>query len=308
MHFNKLKIVASAVAVAMIAGCTHYEGYSEKPLDGKEVFDDEIANVSVLNSAPVVTAETELDVDEEELERLLAAAPNSNGPTPIKVKFSAGRYTNAQGDFTFSKEFPELNGAIVKMEFEIPRHFAKKISFLPDARDAIWIDTYANTKGASPQKPYAIGQSEFFNFIVSQDGRKLTVFNNNQTSLSYVYALRFLDRKGNIYQFDPRVDNDGHGGSDVRIKKDIQLVGHDDRLDLPIYSWQYKNNDDARYVGVIAQDLLQKENLSDHVYLISGGEFRGFYGVDYDALGLRRITEAEWNEHGQNALSATTTE
>lgn len=97
---------------------------------------------------------------------------------------------------------------------------------------------------------------------------------------------------------------DGPGGSDRRIKTDIEKVGHLKELGVDLYAWRYRNDDPTRYVGVVAQDLLARPDLAHAVVTAEDGEFRGFYAVDYQALGLRMITEAELRAKGLGAIYA----
>lgn len=97
---------------------------------------------------------------------------------------------------------------------------------------------------------------------------------------------------------------DGPGGSDRRIKTDIEKVGHLTELGVDLYAWCYRNDDPTRYVGVMAQDLLARSDLAHAVVTAEAGEFQGFYAVDYQALGLRMITEAEWRAKGLSAVYA----
>jgi hypothetical protein len=89
--------------------------------------------------------------------------------------------------------------------------------------------------------------------------------------------------------------NGGGFGSDRRIKTDVQLVGHLDHLELDVYSWEYTNEPGTRYVGVMAQDLLAREDLSHAVFVFEDGPHKGFYGVDYSALGLTCVRESEFD-------------
>ena len=73
-------------------------------------------------------------------------------------------------------------------------------------------------------------------------------------------------------------DHDAVKRSDIRLKTNIQLLGHSD-LNIPIYSFEFKNNLNTTYKGVMAQDLL-KMGFDDSV--IMGDD--GFYGVDYSKI------------------------
>ena len=75
--------------------------------------------------------------------------------------------------------------------------------------------------------------------------------------------------------------------SDVRLKRDIVLVG---RLDdgLGIYRYRYLWSKTV-YVGVLAQEVAL-----DHPDAVVRGPF-GYLMVDYGKLGLRMMTEREWD-------------
>jgi len=79
----------------------------------------------------------------------------------------------------------------------------------------------------------------------------------------------------------------GGFGSDIRLKTDIKEEGRIEHLGLTVYSWEYTNAPGERFVGVMAQDLLAREQLAHAVFTFHDGPFAGFYGVDYAALGLR---------------------
>jgi hypothetical protein len=82
----------------------------------------------------------------------------------------------------------------------------------------------------------------------------------------------------------------GGGGvrrrSDIRLKHDIALIG---RLDngLGFYRFAY-NGEDQVYVGVMAQEVLKVMPEA-----VSRGH-DGYFRVNYDRLGLRFQTFAEW--------------
>ena len=66
--------------------------------------------------------------------------------------------------------------------------------------------------------------------------------------------------------------------SDIRLKTNIQLLGHSD-LNIPIYSFKFKNDLNTTYKGVMAQDLI-KMGFDDSV--VMGDD--GFYSVKYDNI------------------------
>ena len=92
------------------------------------------------------------------------------------------------------------------------------------------------------------------------------------------------------------------GGSDRRIKQNVEIIGLHPDLGIQVYSWQYRNDDPTRYVGVMAQDLLERPDLKHAVSVAEQGEFAGYYQVDYAALGIQMNTEAAWLEQGLGSM------
>ncbi len=103
------------------------------------------------------------------------------------------------------------------------------------------------------------------------------------------------------------ISSGGGLGSDLRIKQNVKVLGVYQPLGLTLYSWQYRNNDTTRYVGVMAQDLLARRDLAHAVSIAKTGEFANFYQVDYTILGMKMITEAEWDKLGLDAIVASLT-
>ena len=68
--------------------------------------------------------------------------------------------------------------------------------------------------------------------------------------------------------------------SDRRLKQDIELVGRDERTGLNLYEFAYKSDPTARYLGVMADEVLQVMPSAVHT------NAEGFMSVDYAALGL----------------------
>ena len=66
--------------------------------------------------------------------------------------------------------------------------------------------------------------------------------------------------------------------SDVRLKTNINRIGYSNS-NIPIYSFNYKNDLNTTYKGVMAQDLLEM-GFDDSVILDS----KGFYAVDYNSI------------------------
>lgn len=71
--------------------------------------------------------------------------------------------------------------------------------------------------------------------------------------------------------------------SDRRLKQNIELVGRDERTMLPLYEFEYINGSGTRYLGVMAQDVL--ESYPDMVYTMPDG----FMAVNYAGLGMEMV-------------------
>ena len=92
--------------------------------------------------------------------------------------------------------------------------------------------------------------------------------------------------------FDPRIGAKiGKGISDVRLKRDITLVGRvKDALGL--YRYRYLWSDTA-YVGVMAQEVALV-----HPEAVVRSVFDKYLRVDYSRLGLKLMTWSEWESRG----------
>ena len=71
--------------------------------------------------------------------------------------------------------------------------------------------------------------------------------------------------------------------SDRRLKKNIELVGRDERTMLPLYEFEYINGSGRRFLGVMAQDVL--ESHPDMVFIMPDG----FMAVNYAGLGIEMM-------------------
>jgi len=69
--------------------------------------------------------------------------------------------------------------------------------------------------------------------------------------------------------------------SDARLKTDITPVGTAAN-GLNLYTWRYHGQSEV-WQGVMAQEVLRS-----HPYAVETGA-NGFYGVDYDKLGLKMV-------------------
>ena len=71
--------------------------------------------------------------------------------------------------------------------------------------------------------------------------------------------------------------------SDRRLKENIHRVGMHERTQLPIYMFNYIENPNKQFVGVMADDVEQK--YPDMVHTMPNG----FKAVNYDGLGIRML-------------------
>lgn len=83
-------------------------------------------------------------------------------------------------------------------------------------------------------------------------------------------------------------------GSDIRLKTDIRQIGFVAHLGVPLYSWRYRDGDNTRFVGLMAQELLARPTLAHAVTTYQDGPRAGFFAVDYKKLGMQMQTEENY--------------
>ena len=74
--------------------------------------------------------------------------------------------------------------------------------------------------------------------------------------------------------------------SDRRLKENIELVGRDERTQLPLYEFEYKNGSGKRFLGVMADDV--EKYMPQAVYTMPDG----YKAVNYHMLGIEMIEVA----------------
>lgn len=77
--------------------------------------------------------------------------------------------------------------------------------------------------------------------------------------------------------------------SDRRLKRDIELVGRDERTGLNLYEFSYIGGDGSRYIGVMADEVLRVEPEA----VVAGED--GFMSVNYDMLGIKMVRVGKEN-------------
>ena len=100
-----------------------------------------------------------------------------------------------------------------------------------------------------------------------------TTFTNNSVSVTrtYAFSLTILS-------------------SDIRLKENIKLIGHSDSK-IPIYEFNFKKDPKKiKWTGTMAQDLLEMGR-EDAVITHKDGEWKGYYGVDYDKIDVDLLSE-----------------
>lgn len=75
--------------------------------------------------------------------------------------------------------------------------------------------------------------------------------------------------------------------SDRRLKKDIRIVGRDERTGLMLYEFEYINGDGRRFRGVMADEV--ESRFPDAVHY----DDLGFASVDYGMLGIEMVEVAQ---------------
>jgi hypothetical protein len=71
--------------------------------------------------------------------------------------------------------------------------------------------------------------------------------------------------------------------SDLRLKQNIELVGRDERTQLPLYEFEYIGGTGKRFLGVMAQDVIKTH--PDMVFTMPDG----FMAVNYAGLGIEML-------------------
>tara|TARA_Y100000034_G_scaffold3396_1_gene4105 strand:+ start:207 stop:674 length:468 start_codon:yes stop_codon:yes gene_type:complete len=126
-------------------------------------------------------------------------------------------------------------------------------------------DDYDVDDGSAPAGGRSISLEEM------SDGTVVTINTDNASSNrpdgSAPHAM------SEFYSYDHDLSK-----SDIRLKTNIQLLGHSD-LNIPIYSFKFKNDLNTTYKGTMAQDLI-KMGFDDSV--VMGDD--GFYSVKYENI------------------------
>ena len=100
-----------------------------------------------------------------------------------------------------------------------------------------------------------------------------TTFTNNSVSVTRTYAFSLTIMS-----------------SDIRLKENIKLIGHSDSK-IPIYEFNFKKDPKKiKWTGTMAQDLLEMGR-EDAVITHKDGEWKGYYGVDYDKIDVDLLSE-----------------
>lgn len=89
--------------------------------------------------------------------------------------------------------------------------------------------------------------------------------------------------------------------SNIRLKQNVKFLS-ELRSGLKLYSFNYKQglglDSETLYVGVMAQDLLKDDRYRHAVSL----KENGYYAVNYVNIGLRMITQDEWQNSNRNVF------
>ena len=104
------------------------------------------------------------------------------------------------------------------------------------------------------------------------------------------------DCQGYGYPDYPTTGGGSNFYSDIRLKRDIVLLGQTDK-GIRLYSFKYLWSDQV-YVGVMAQDLLENPQWQDAVITNP----TGYYSVSYSKLGLAMVTLEEYQQVSAVAL------
>lgn len=116
---------------------------------------------------------------------------------------------------------------------------------------------------------------------MAQAGQTMGNVLSNQTSYANANRDQGLD-VGSLMQGGAAMYKAGMF-SDRRLKQNIELVGRDERTMLPLYEFEYINGSGRRFLGVMAQDVL--ETYPDMVFTMPDG----FMAVNYAGLGMEMV-------------------
>lgn len=108
------------------------------------------------------------------------------------------------------------------------------------------------------------------------------VLNSQTSAYNAGMAQQGLD-VGGLMQGGAALYKSGIFASDRRLKQNIELVGRDERTMLPLYEFEYINGSGRRFLGVMAQDVL--ETHPDMVFTMPDG----FMAVNYAGLGIEMV-------------------
>jgi hypothetical protein len=111
--------------------------------------------------------------------------------------------------------------------------------------------------------------------LTSIMGTQADLYNSGQNRESEMW--------GAILGAGSRVGAAALGGSDRRLKQDIELVGRDERTMLPLYEFAYKSDPSRRYIGVMADEA--EAYMPEAVRV---GE-DGYKYVNYAMLGIEML-------------------
>lgn len=197
---SKIRFLSVFVAVAVLAGCTYSGSHSPKSSEQSPKDPSEWTSV---NSA------VDISVTEDESFEFADSRRFQFGFT--------GENSDSKGDLDFS----QLKRRKVLIKFKIGPDAPADFKFKPDGRDAMWIERKDELIKAlleenngelpeeiSPRGPYPVGGTQFTNFKVSKDGKRLSVLVANTGQTTFRYNLRF-DYKGETVQFDPDIGTNG---------------------------------------------------------------------------------------------------
>lgn len=204
-----VKSILFGLGAALLAGCSHDYGnerYAEKTEIDMAV--ETTSGGGGLDPADygakeIIDAVVDVILDEDDI------LASQAGKRSLRFRFTPSQFSDEQGNFSF-KEIT-TPGDIVRLEFNIPDNAPPGLRFRADARDAMWIAPKKEVGEGSPREPYPVGLSEFFNFRISRDGKRLTVLNRNDDGVDYRYNLRFDFGGDTIVQLDPDIGNGDAG-------------------------------------------------------------------------------------------------
>lgn len=138
----------------------------------------------------------------------IQVTPVSRGDGDYEFRFSGSEFVAPNGDLDF-RPIPTP----VEIVFVLSEAAERGFRFATPASNAIGIALESKAEPGRCPSPGEHKNDQFFGFRLSRDRKTLRVVDRNSDQQSYRYALNFNNAKGCAVVLDPKIQNDGSGGT-----------------------------------------------------------------------------------------------